>query len=176
MQYVPVASMYALTHDLARSRVVYQRPLPTLPDIMVIDVPAAFGHPSLPLGRFYPILMETAEELAEVRAFLSQHRPAPVRPDLLDRRASGLVADRIIFAAYDPPATGWPHLLLCHWPPRFSALAQETDMFARGAYTTEMFDTAEDLAAASTRLLSELGKGTDIAVTLIPAAHDRGRA
>lgn len=161
--------MYALTHDLARHRMLYARPLPTLPDILVIDVPPVFAHPSLPLGRFYPILAETEEELAEVETFLNEYRPAPVRPDLLDRRLSALTTDRIIFAAYDPPASGWPHLLLCHWPPLYPALAAEPDMFARGAYTTEAFDTLEELASASNTLLAMLGGSHQVAVTLIPA-------
>lgn len=144
---------------------------------MVIDVPAAFAHPSLPLGRFYPIIAETEAELAEVERFIAEARPRPVRPDLLDHRASGLVADRIIFAAYTPPAAAWPHLLLCRWPAVFVELAADPDMFARHAYTTEMFDTAEQLADASNTLLSVLGGGSDMNVTLIPpATHAGGRA
>lgn len=163
-------AMYALTDDLARRRVLYSRPLPTLPDVLVIDVPPPFAHASLPLARFYPILVENEQELGEVEAFLTEPRAGPTRPDLLDRRASGLVADRIIFAAYAPPAITWPHLLLCHWPRRLVDLAADPDLFARRAYTTEMFDTAEELADTSTRLLSVLGSGSDLAVTLIPPA------
>ena len=169
--------MYALTHDLARRRILYPRPLPTLPDILVIDVPRRFAHPSLPLSRYYPILTETDAERIEVEAFISCARPAPLQPDLLDRRVSGLVAERIIFAAYDPPAADWPFVLLCHWPERFVALASEPDIFARDAYTTEMFKTGEALAAASARLLAVLGTDNEIGVTMIPAVGDvRGRA
>jgi hypothetical protein len=170
-------AMYALTDDLARRRILYSRPLPTLPDILVIDVPQVFAHASLPLGRFYPILVETLPELSEVEDFIARPRAAPVQPSLLDRRPSGLIADRIIFAAYAPPAPGWPHVLLCHWPVRFVELAADADMFARRAYTTEMFDSTEQLAAASSKLLSVLGTGAEVLVTLIPpAAQPRGNA
>jgi hypothetical protein len=43
-------------------------------------------------------------------------------------------------------------------------------------YTTEVFDTAEELAVASTRLPAALGKGADVPVTLISAAHVQGPA
>ncbi len=163
-------AMYALDHDLAHRRILYSRPLLTLPDILVIDVPPAFAHPSLPLGRFYPILVESGAELREVEDFVTSVRDVPVQPDLLDRRPSRLVCDRIIFAAYAPPESGWPHLLLSHWPAQFVDLASDADVFARGAFTTEMFDTAEQLAHASSRLLAVLGKGCDVAVSIIPPA------
>jgi len=162
--------MYALTDDLARRRILYPRPLPTLPDILVIDVPPRFAHASLPLGRFYPILIETEAELLDVEAYLARSRAAPVQPDLLDQRPSQVAVDRIIFAAYAPAGTGWPHVLLCHWPARFVQAAADSAMFARRAYTTEMFDSAEQLTSASTRLLAVLGSGSALAVTLIPPA------
>jgi hypothetical protein len=161
--------MYVLTDDLARRRILYPRPLPTLPDILVIDVPGRFAHPSLPLGRYYPIIIETVEELAEVEAYLHATRPGPLRPDLLDRRRSAIVVERIVFAAYAPPSDSWPHLLLCHWPPLYPALTADPELFARGAYTTEAFDTLGELASASGTLLDMLGGSNQVAVTLIPA-------
>jgi hypothetical protein len=169
--------MYALNDDLACRRTVYSRPLPTLPDIVVIDIPLRFRHTSLPLGRYYPILVETAEELAELEEYLARDRPAPIKPDLFDQRSSAFVADQIVFAAYQPPAHGWPHLLLCHWPPDHVAVIGDAGMFARGAYTTELFDTPDQLATASDTLLKTLGGSYRVSLKTIPAVSEvQGRA
>lgn len=159
--------MYALSHDLACRRILYPRPLPTLPDILLIDVPPRFAHTSLPLGRYYPIVVETGAEHREVEAFLTAPRNAPVQPALLDRRGTALETSRIVFAAFAPPAADWPHVLLCHWPAHYVALAADCDLFARGAYTSEVFDTFEELAAAANRLLAVLGDTSLLSVTLI---------
>ncbi|WP_404337892.1 hypothetical protein AB2M62_03665 [Sphingomonas sp. MMS12-HWE2-04] len=161
-------AMYVLNQDLARRRLFYPRPILTLPDVMVIDIPARFAAPSLPLGRFYPIMVETEREQLELAQFLAEDRPGPVSPDLLDYRATQLSAQNITIATYDPPETGWPWLLLCHWPAAYSAMVGDRSTFARGAYTTEMFETLDALNAASAQLLSVLGAANDLDVQLLP--------
>jgi len=159
--------MYALEQDLARRRIVYPRPLATLPDIVLIEVPEPFATASLPLGHYYPIMVETEREQRELDHFLASPRPAPVVPDLLDRRPTQLEAERISIATYDPPASGWPFVLLCHWPRAYSAVVQDPGLFARGAYTTEVFETLDELTIASERILTVLGTGAPVEITLI---------
>jgi hypothetical protein len=147
-----------LIDHLAARRQYYPRLLPTLPDILVIDIPAVFAADSLPLGRYYPIIVETPEETSEVEAFLGAPRSKPVSPDLLDRRASAFVSEKILFVRYGPPFSGWPWLLLCCWPAAYTAMvAESADYFARGTYTTEMFETQSDLERTERRLLATLG-------------------
>lgn len=169
--------MYRLVHDLARERLLYARPQSTLPDIMLIDVPAGFAHPSLPLGRYYPILIETQAERDLLEAYLTAPRSGPVRPDLFDRRPSALTASCITMAAYPPPAPGWPWLLLCHWPRADVACSADPDMFARGAYTIEAFDSVTILRLACERLLSTLSEHAEVDLRLIaPSTGFIGRA
>jgi hypothetical protein len=147
-----------LVDDLAACRLFYSRPLPTLPDVLLIDIPAAYASPSLPLGRYYPVILETDTESREMAAFLDAERPAMVVPDLFDYRPSALMTDDIVFARYAPPLAGWPWLLLCRWPVDYTALVpQRGDYFARGAYTSETFETVEELAQIEVRLLDTLG-------------------
>lgn len=171
-----LGGMYALTHDLARRRILYPRPLLTLPDVLLFDIPACFAHPSLPLGRYYPIIIENGAEQREVEVFLSGPREAPVQPDLLDRRPSGLETGGILLAIYSPPEPGWPHLLLCHWPSSYVALTTDPDLFARAAYTTELFEDSEALTQASRQLLAVLGESRAVQVTLLAATTPSGRA
>lgn len=107
--------------------------------------------------------------MSRSEAFITAPRTAPVQPDLFDRRATNLETSRITFAAYASPMANWPEVLLCHWPAPYVALAADWDLFTRGAYTTEVFDTPAQLAAAASRLLGVLGESSDIAVTLIGA-------
>src|SRR5258706_8128423 len=100
--------MVRLSDSLARRRLLYPRPLATLPDLLVIDVPARFAHPSLSLGRYYGIMIETAAEQEEIDAFLAADRDALVPPSLLDRRPSALATARITMVEYAPPAPTWP--------------------------------------------------------------------
>ncbi|WP_342248779.1 hypothetical protein [Sphingomonas sp. OTU376] len=169
--------MHVLDQDLARRRAFYARPVPTLPDILVINVPARFAGPGLALEHFYPVMIETEREHREFRALLAAERPSPVVPDLLDHRPSQLVARGIVIASYDPPCAGWPFVLLCHWPASYTSMVRDPAIFARGAYTTEMFDTLDALADASARLLSVLGARNALDVHFVPgAAGPVGRA
>lgn len=163
-----------LTDDLAASRQLYLRSLPTLPDIMLIDVPAKFAAADLPLGRTYPVILETAGELAEMEAFLAATRRAPIVPDLFDRRPSALHSDDILFVRYAPPAPGWPWLLLCRWPPSYTfMLPPEGDYFARGAYTTEAFATRSELERVEARLLATLGTHYPVRIDQSPGFFGR---
>jgi len=165
---------YALTKDLAHRRCLYPRALPTLPDVLLIDVPARFASPDLPLGRYYPIVLETEAEVREIEAFLTEVRPVPVTPNIFDFRPSRLTSERITFAICAPPAPDWPHLLLCHWPACYAALAQDPMLFARGAYTIEIFSNEAALNRSCDRLLATLGEGIDISVVPISATTSLG--
>ena len=159
--------MYSLDQDLARRRRLYPRPLLTLPDVMLIDIPDQFAGVSLPLGRYYPIIVETERERGELDRYLAADRPAPIVPDLFDHRPSQLSAERITIATYDPPDPSWPFLLLCHWQPLYTGMVTDNRFFARGAYTSELFATLEELTASAERLLSVLGTGAALNVTLL---------
>jgi hypothetical protein len=147
-----------LVDDLAARRILYGRPLATMPDVLLIDIPRVFASPSLPFGRYYPVIIETDAEYGEMEMFLDRDRPRLVVPDLLDRRPSALQGDDIVFARYAPSALGRPWLLLCRWPVEYAAMVPEQgDHFARGAYTCEVFETLDELADAESRLLEVLG-------------------
>ena len=141
-----------LADHLAALRRLYARPLATMPDVLLIDIPPTFASSSLSLGRYYPVIIETDAEYAEMEAFLDRDRPGLVIPDLLDRRLSALRGDDIVFARYAPSAPGWPWLLICRWPADNTAMVPDHgDCFARGAYTSEVFQTADDLVDARFR-------------------------
>ncbi|WDF75241.1 hypothetical protein [Novosphingobium sp. KACC 22771] len=146
-----------LTDHLAASRGLYLRALASMPDIMLIDVPACFAGPTLPLGRYYPILLETAAEQAELEAFLDAPREQLVLPDLLDRRPSGSVSECVVIARYPPVLPGWPWVLLCQWPASYTVLAPPgSDLFARGTYTIEVLASRGDLIRMENRLRATL--------------------
>lgn len=166
-----------LIHDLAARRILYRRPIATMPDILVIDIPPRHAAPSLPLGRYYPIILETLSERDEIEAFLTAERPFPVVPDLFDRRPSALNCGDIIFSRYAAPTPDWPILLLCHWPSNFTAMVPPaSDSFARGCYTTEMFDNIDALDLAEHRLLTTLGRHQPLIVKPIGTTHPAGHA
>lgn len=147
-----------LIDDLAARRTYYHRSLPTLPDILLIDIPPRFSGPGLALGRYYPVIFETLAELTEFEAYLCEQRPTLTQPALLDRRPSALRIDDIVFARYRPQTPDWPWLLLCCWPPAYAAMARsETDAFARGTYTIDAFTSEQEVDAAEARLLTVLG-------------------
>src|SRR3546814_1412580 len=97
-----------------------------MPDILMIDMPAEFRSPSLPLGHYHPILIETVAEQHELEAYLEEECQVPSSPDLLDARPSALPADHITVAHYGPPFENWPFVLLCHWPPDLTADRKST--------------------------------------------------
>lgn len=158
-----------LVDDLAARRILYGRPLATMPDVLLIDIPSAFASPSLPLGRYYPVIIETDAEYVEMESFLDRDRPGLVVPDLLDRRPSRLCGDDIVFARYAPSTPGWPCLLLCRWPVDYAAMVPRNgDYFARGAYTCEVFLTLDDLADAEARLVEVLGSHRPVRLAVLP--------
>lgn len=161
--------MIRLTDTLAQRRILYPRPIATLPDIMILDISAAFAGPTLPLGRYYPIIVETEAELRELVDYLDAPRPVVIVPDLLDRRPSALCASQITLAHYAPPDPEWPYLLLCHWPRAYTRLiAPSADMFTRGSYTIEVLRTAPELGDQSLMLLETLRTEQDVTVVMVP--------
>lgn len=160
-----------LSDDLAATSFCYDRPLPTLPDILLIDVPARYASDSLPLGRFYPIMVETQAEWSELTSFLHRPRPALIAPDLLDRRPTACLSETILIARYAPPAPTWPWVLLCCWPAAHTALAPESDFFARQTYTVEVFWTLEALQTTERNLLETLDGREPLHVWAPPEAH-----
>jgi hypothetical protein len=161
--------MIRLSDSLARRRILYPRPIATLPDIMMLDIPDAFAGPSLPLGSYYPIILETEAELRELECYLETRRPAVIVPDLFDRRPSALCAVRITLAHYPRPAPGWPYLLLCHWPRVYTRLVTPAaDMFARDSYSMEMVRSSSELNHQTCMLLDTLRAGQDVEVAVVP--------
>ncbi|EQB16548.1 MULTISPECIES: hypothetical protein [Sphingobium] len=160
-----------LIDQLAATRIYYPRPLPTLPDILLIDIPLAFSGDRLALGRYYPVILESLAEMQEFEAFLCEQRPELISPALLARRPSGLRTDDIVFARYSPPAPRWPWLHLCCWPTRCTMLVPHPeDEFARGAYTVDAFQSDDDVNAAELRLLAALGPHEAYYVRSVPVA------
>lgn len=158
-----------LVDDLAARRYLYSRPLATMPEVLLIDVAPLYASPSLPLGRYYPVLLETEGEYAEMAEFLEIDRDHLVAPDLFDRRLSALLANDIIFARYAPDCADWPWLLLCRWPEDYVAMVPPgSDHFARGAYTCEVFETVEELVRSEARLLETLGSHRAVYLAALP--------
>ena len=110
------ARMYRLSDDLAKRRLLYPSPLISAPSVLVIDLPVSNRGAGLPLGRYYPIILETDDECAEIERFLNAPRRAAVRSDILDLRPSQLRSDNVLISRYDPPVAGWPWLSVCRWP------------------------------------------------------------
>ncbi|RQW46253.1 hypothetical protein [Novosphingobium sp. LASN5T] len=145
-----------------------------MPDVLLIDVPPAYASPSLPLGRYYPVIIETEAECAEMDAFLVQERPRPIAPDIFDLRPSALRGGDIVFARYRPSDPDWPWIMLCRWPQNYVAMVPPgDDHFARGAYTTEVFETVDDLANAEDRLIEVLGSHRPVRLGALPEIMGR---
>lgn len=164
--------MISLAATIVRRRIYYPRPIAALPDILMIELKGEFRRKSLPLGRYYPMLVETAEEQQEVEDFLSLPREEICPPDLLDSRPATLPAEHLTIAHYGPSAIGWPYVLLCRWPFGFAAASPEyLRLFARQAYTFDLFEKRPQLERASCNLLLFLerrGRGFDIEI--VPAS------
>jgi hypothetical protein len=152
--------MVSLASTIARRRIYYPRPVATLPDILMIDIPRRFAGKRHPLGRFYPVILETIEEQSEVEAFLAEERDLVVAPDLLDQRPSTFARQHLTIAHYAPSRTRWPFVQLCQWPPDFAARAASSGerMFARGAYTFELYRDRKRLEEATKVLLESLDR------------------
>jgi hypothetical protein len=151
--------MVSLAATIARRRIYYPRPVATLPDILMIGMLGRFATRGLPLGGFYPIMVETVEEQSEVEAFLAEERVSMVLPDLLDERPSVFAREHLTIAHYGPSQSGWPFVQLCQWPAGFAATASRKDrMFVRGAYTFELFRDRKRLEGATTVLLASLDR------------------
>ena len=164
------AQMYRLSEDLARRRVLYPSPLISAPSVLVIDIPPPARGVGLALGRYYAIVLETDAERVELEHFLCEPRRGPVPPGLLDYRRSALVSDHLLISSYDPPAKGWPWLMVCRWPESLTegVAAAKTSM-ARGCYSMELFDSREAMDESSLRLIHTLGAEHEIAVRLLAA-------
>lgn len=160
-----------LIDHLAAQRKLYERALPTLPDVMLIDIPAEYASTGLPLGRYYPVLLETDAESAEMETFLAADRREPIAPALFDRRPSALQTTTIVIARYAPPEPDWPWLLVCCWPRDHAAFAPEdSDYFAREIYTTEVFATLADLEQAEAILCANLAPIDAVRIDSITSA------
>ena len=116
--------MVSLSTKVARRRVFYPRPILAMPDILMIDIPAELREPSLLLGRYCPILVETAAEQRELEAYLEEEHEQPCPPDPFASRPSTLPNDHITVAHYGPPVEGWPYVILCRWPPDLTTAAE----------------------------------------------------
>lgn len=113
-----------------------------------------FRGESLPLGRFYPLITETIEEVREVVAFLEEQREQLVAPTLLEQRPSTIVSDGPGVWRYEPDAPGWPWITLFCWPAEVRELASGRGVrLSRGCYSIELF---ESRAAADDHDLSVL--------------------
>ena len=95
--------MYRLSDNLAKKRLLYPSPLISAPSVLVIDVPPLNRGTALPLGRYYPIILQTEDECAEIERFLIASRQEPVRPDIFDLRPSQLRSDNVLISRYNPP-------------------------------------------------------------------------
>jgi hypothetical protein len=147
-----------LIDTLAAQRIYYSRSIPTLPDLLLIDIPRPHAASSLALGRYYPVILETFAEACEFEAFLCAEREHLVPPDMLDRRSSKLQSDDIVFARYAPPTAGRPWILLCCWPTRYTAMISSPQSeFARQAYTIDVYDSLDEVVVAEHTMLTTLG-------------------
>ncbi len=161
--------MYSLSQTIARDRLLYASPMIAAPSVMLIDMPPRNRGAGLALGRYYAIVLETDQERAELDQFLDLPREAPVAPDLLDRRPSGLFSDNVLISRYEPPADGWPWLLVCRWPEDYSAAARQVpgcDM-ARGCYTMGVFRHGSELEAHSLCLIEQLATHSETSIRMI---------
>lgn len=158
----------SLSTTIARRRVFYPRPIPAMPDILMIDIPKEYRDPELLPGPYHSILVETIAEQRELDSYLAEERDVPCLPDLLDTRPTTIATDHITVAHYGPPAEDWPYALLCRWPPELTAATpDDLRMFVRGVYTIELFAEQEWLEKESDRLLALLRRRRRARVEII---------
>lgn len=171
--------MYRLSDDLARKRLLYPSPLISAPSVLVIDLPPPNRGAGLPLGRYYPIVLETDWECAEIERFLDAPRGGAVRPDIFDLRPSQLRSDNVLLSRYEPPISGWPWLSVCRWPDKFTMGAASPNVtMARGCYTMELFSSEAELDASQVEIVASLGDRHHIELRLLnpEAMPPAGRA
>lgn len=160
--------MIRLIDHLAWRRLLYRAPIPGAPDVLVIELPPEMRGVGLALGRYYPIIVENADELAELDRFLEVVRAQAITPSLLDHRPSALRSPHVVITRYDPPQLGWPWVSICRWPDGFTqAAAAQGVAMARGGYTMEMFENSGALEAHSEVLLQSLAARHGLSVRLI---------
>ena len=134
----------------------------------MIDISRRFASKRLPPGRFHPIMVETIEEQSELDAFLKEERDSPVSLDLLGQRSSTFSREHLTIAHYGPSESGWPFVQLCQWPAEFAAKASSKHLlFARGAYTFELFRNRKRLEQASKLLLGSLDRRHALRVEIV---------
>jgi hypothetical protein len=151
--------MVTLAGTIARRRIYYPRPLASLPDILMIDMPRRSATTRAALKRFYPIMVETVEEQSEIEAFLAKERDEIVVPGLLNERLSTFPREHLTIAHYRPSQADWPYVQLCQWPADFAArLSGRDQLFARGAYTFELFRDRQRLEKAASALVATLDR------------------
>lgn len=160
--------MVSLNTTVARCRIFYPRPIPAMPDIVMIELPSEYRDASAPQEPFYSILIETTAEHDELEAYLADETLEPALPVLFDERPSGLAADHITVAHYGPPVEDWPYVLLCRWPRHLAAATpKDLRMFIREVYTIELFDDQDSLERASDTLLMLLKRRRRARVEII---------
>lgn len=165
-----------LSDELAARRCLYTMPLVTAPAVLVIDVPLHLAGAGLALDRYYIVMIETDEELAEFDAFLKADRPGRQAPNLLDRRPSLREAGAISFFEFAPPEQGWPWILLCHWPRHFAQMfGTDPQALARGVYSMEAFSDRDALQSALKAHVTSFGGLAEVR-TIPPLTGTAGRA
>lgn len=161
-------ALYRLIDDLAAQRRTYPAPIPTLPQIVLIDLPGSFRGSGLLFDRYYAVIAESPNEVAEFEGFLAAPRAGPIIPDLLDRRTSAIVSGEVMIAGYAPPEPGWPWLSLCRWPDDWiSSQATLAVELARGHYSFEAFECEDQLEEHQIILLTNLRYQSDLRVRFI---------
>lgn len=155
-----------LSDEIAATRRIYTHDADGIPVIVLIDIPPRFSGKGLALGRYYPVITETTDELRELEAFLSADRHEAMQPNLLDRRASDRNVEALTLAEYAPPDLGWPWVLLCQWPDHIARdIESEAHLMARGAYTIEVYATRHELRQMAEDIRHTLNG--DMAVELV---------
>jgi hypothetical protein len=113
-------------------------------------------------------------EQEELDGFLCAERAMPVVPNLFDRRPSALRTQAGVFARYVPSQLGWPWPLLCCWPIRYTAMVRaNNDLFARGGYTSELFETLLALEDCEQQLMETVAPGGAQQIDHIACNHRR---
>lgn len=170
--------MYRLTDDLAARRRHYPPPVPGMPHLVLLDLPHRMRGPSLALNRYYVVLPETEEEVAEFVAFLAHERPGPVRPALLDDRPSAIRSSSLLVIRYEPPKRGWPWVTVCRWPGDVTPTVGQHVEMARGCYSFEAFEDRASADESAIALLTVLRRRVDVSVRWLSADHlgQEGRA